>query len=301
MQDFNRRIINEAIKYGAKPRNFHDIGINQVTESQWDENRDGWEGKSIVENDEEGDYNAGMAITQLRTIVEKANDMLSMLTPETELETWVQSKITMADDYITTVRDYMKHEGDKKIGEETLPEATQTKIDPKKYYAVFDSYDKVIYGSYSSMEKAYHDMRGDVTDIILGQELLSRLKRGKYKNFRMSISEVKEEADITEATQTKIGKVTFTPFKEGSISGYTISIEGRGEVGFIEEPAKKNTKTSVAPFKVFYSGKSEGNPDLVLSAWPGSETRQLSPKEIRFKPRGLLQAVAEWMAKNPPK
>lgn len=225
MQDFNRRIINEAIKFGAKASNIHDIGIKRVTESQWDENRDGWEGKSIVENDEDGDYNAGMAITQLRTIVEKANDMLSMLTPETELETWVQSKITMADDYITTVRDYMKHEGDKKIGEETLPEATQTKI----------------------------------------------------------------------------GKVTFTPFKEGSISGYTISIEGRGEVGFIEEPAKKNTKTSVAPFKVFYNGKSEGNPDLVLSAWPGSETRQLSPKEIRFKPRGLLQAVAEWMAKNPPK
>lgn len=152
MQDFNRRIINEAIKYGAKPRNFHDIGIKRVTESQWDENRDGWEGKPIEE-----------------------------------------------------------------------------------------------------------------------------------------------------ASQTKIGKVTFTPFKEGSISGYMISIEGRGEVGFIEEPAKKNTKTSVAPFKVFYNGKSEGNPDLVLSAWPGSETRQLSPKEIRFKPRGLLQAVAEWMAKNPPK
>lgn len=106
---------------------------------------------------------------------------------------------------------------------------------------------------------------------------------------------------IREASQTKIGKVTFTPFKEGSISGYKISIENRGEVGFIEEPAKKNTRTSVAPHKVFYFGKSEGNPDHVLSAWPGKETRQLSSKEIRYKPRGLLQAIAEWMGKNPPK
>jgi hypothetical protein len=32
-----------------------------------------------------------------------------MLKPDSQLEAWVQSKITMADDYITTVRDYIKH------------------------------------------------------------------------------------------------------------------------------------------------------------------------------------------------
>lgn len=104
---------------------------------------------------------------------------------------------------------------------------------------------------------------------------------------------------IREASQTKIGKVTFTPFKEGSISGYTISIENKGEIGFVQEPAKKNTRTSVSPHKVFVTkGQPEGDPKHVLDAFPGTETRQISATEIRFKPRGLLPAVAEWVNKN---
>jgi hypothetical protein len=120
MYEYQRRIINEGIKHGAT-KHPSGIGVQKETQSdKWDEIRDGWEGKQdieeakkVVENDEEGDdYNAEMAIAQLKIVVEKANDLLSMLTPDTELETWVQSKITMAEDYITTVRDYVKHGGD---------------------------------------------------------------------------------------------------------------------------------------------------------------------------------------------
>ena len=50
-----------------------------------------------------------MAVTQLKSVIEKANEALALLKQTTELEAWVQSKITMADDYITTIRDYMKH------------------------------------------------------------------------------------------------------------------------------------------------------------------------------------------------
>ena len=115
-------------------------------------------------------------------------------------------------------------------------------------------------------------------------------------------SGVKEEVDtvsdqLSEA-QEVVGKYRFNSFTEGSISGWMISVQGVGEVGFIEAPAKKNTKTSVAPHKVFKTkGQSEGNPKLVLTAYPDSSTRLVNDKEIRFGPRQLFKAIAMWMDK----
>ncbi|NBR24462.1 MAG: hypothetical protein EBU08_11965 [Micrococcales bacterium] len=61
----------------------------------------------ITEDDEKEEIE--MATTQLKSVIEKANEALVLLKQATELEAWVQSKITTADDYITTIRDYMKH------------------------------------------------------------------------------------------------------------------------------------------------------------------------------------------------
>jgi hypothetical protein len=63
------------------------------------------------------DYEGEMAISQLKALVERANNIISMLKPTSKLEGWVQSKITLADDYIVSVHDYLKNtEG--AIGEE---------------------------------------------------------------------------------------------------------------------------------------------------------------------------------------
>jgi hypothetical protein len=60
------------------------------------------------EYDQEGD----MAKTKLRTIVSAAKEMHDMLGTDDNLPEWVQDKITKAEDYITTVRDYMKSESE---------------------------------------------------------------------------------------------------------------------------------------------------------------------------------------------
>jgi serine protease inhibitor len=106
MYEFQRRILKEAAKY-------------QKNENAYDPIKDGWEGAagSTVSRDEPQplteapmkDPEGEMALTQLKSIVEKANEIIPMLKPDSQLEAWVQSKITMADDYITTVRDYIKH------------------------------------------------------------------------------------------------------------------------------------------------------------------------------------------------
>jgi hypothetical protein len=62
----------------------------------------------IVEHIPLEDMEGEMVISQCKTIIEKATEILKMMKPETQLEAWVQSKITVADDYIGSVYDYLK-------------------------------------------------------------------------------------------------------------------------------------------------------------------------------------------------
>jgi hypothetical protein len=55
------------------------------------------------------DYEGEMAMTQLKSVIEKATETLAMLKPEAKMEAWVQSKITLCDEHISSVRDYLKH------------------------------------------------------------------------------------------------------------------------------------------------------------------------------------------------
>lgn len=103
--------------------------------------------------------------------------------------------------------------------------------------------------------------------------------------------------------QQVIGKYRFTPFTEENIKGWTISIQNYGKVGHIEEPSNKS---STSPFKIYRSNpavfpagkKAFVQGVLRMSAYPGTETRIVSAKEIRFAPRQLLKAVAMWLDKN---
>ena len=51
-----------------------------------------------------------MAIGQLQHIATYATELQSMITPDMELESWVQSKLTLAQDYISKVKHYMDSE-----------------------------------------------------------------------------------------------------------------------------------------------------------------------------------------------
>ena len=65
--------------------------------------------------DEEGD----MAKRQLQRINEYSEDLMSMLDDNDQLESWVQSKITKASDYIATVKHYLEYEMGKSMGHES--------------------------------------------------------------------------------------------------------------------------------------------------------------------------------------
>lgn len=66
----------------------------------------------------EYDYEGDMAMSQLKSVIANAQRLHDMLKPNTNLPEWVQSKITLAEDYITTATNYMAGE---KINEEGEP------------------------------------------------------------------------------------------------------------------------------------------------------------------------------------
>lgn len=75
----------------------------------------------------EYDYEGDMAMSQLKSIMTNAKRLHDMLKPDTNLPEWVQSKITLAEDYIMTAANYMESQ----MNEEMKPyvKAAQAKFD----------------------------------------------------------------------------------------------------------------------------------------------------------------------------
>ena len=59
---------------------------------------------------QEYDYEGDMAMSQLKSIIANSQRMHDMLSDDTNLPEWVQSKITLAEDYISTAANYMQGE-----------------------------------------------------------------------------------------------------------------------------------------------------------------------------------------------
>ena len=62
---------------------------------------------------EEVDYEGEMAKSELFRIIENAEELFQMLEDDTQLEGWVQSKITKAADYLSSVTQYLKYQSAK--------------------------------------------------------------------------------------------------------------------------------------------------------------------------------------------
>lgn len=68
------------------------------------------EDRHSAEEKGEYDYEGDMAKSQLKSIITNAQRMHNMLEETTNLPEWVQSKITLAEDYILTATSYMEGE-----------------------------------------------------------------------------------------------------------------------------------------------------------------------------------------------
>lgn len=74
------------------------------------------------------DHEGDMAKRQLANIAEYAAELSEMLQDDTQLESWVQAKITKAADYIKTVKHHLEY--DMKAGKHDQVTAQMPKMDP---------------------------------------------------------------------------------------------------------------------------------------------------------------------------
>ena len=77
---------------------------------------------------QEYDYEGDMAKSDLRSIMHHAKELHDMLDDDTNLAEWCQSKITLAEDYLSTVANYMRSEMDEETMQEDINDY-QRKID----------------------------------------------------------------------------------------------------------------------------------------------------------------------------
>lgn len=61
-------------------------------------------------DDREYGYEGEMAMSQIKSIMNHSEQLMKMLKPDTDMPEWVQSKITLASDYIQTAADYFATE-----------------------------------------------------------------------------------------------------------------------------------------------------------------------------------------------
>ena len=83
----------------------------------------------------EYDYEGDMAMSQLRSLMFNAQDMMDMLEENTNLPEWVQSKVTLAEDYISTAANYLRGELNEEVKRYVpSPHATPVPKKPKSEY-----------------------------------------------------------------------------------------------------------------------------------------------------------------------
>ena len=87
-----------------------------------------------AKDEEEYGYEGDMAMNQLKTIVRHSEYLMDMMKPDTDLPEWVQSKITLATDYIQTACDYMTSEMNeaKEMGDDPTGDVSQPNLTVKK-------------------------------------------------------------------------------------------------------------------------------------------------------------------------
>jgi hypothetical protein len=123
-----------------------------------------------AKDESEYGYEGDMAISQLKSLMRNSSQLISMLKPETDLPEWVQAKITLAEDYITTAANYMMSE---------MSEATMCEVCGAKNCSCGDMEDEPKKGKGKK-----------------GRELLLDLTKKPLKERRMTAADKKDEENL---------------------------------------------------------------------------------------------------------
>ena len=124
--------------------------------SKWYKGKGGsWKSVSEAKEESEYDYEGDMARGQLQSIINNAQRVHDMLKDKDNLPEWVQSKITLAEDYISTVANYMMSELDEEVMQESIQDEPHEIVHKEtgKTVSTHKNY-KDAYSAYQDLSKA---------------------------------------------------------------------------------------------------------------------------------------------------
>ena len=157
----------------------------------------------------EYDYEGDMAKSQLRAIIANAQQAHDMLDDNTNMAEWVQSKITLAADYISTVADYMQSEVKEEVEIEEglqqtlrkyIPGYAKRQIDKKMDAEKFGKRDVDRDANYYRYKKVQDKLKKEDTELA---EAEFEVGHSHHKTTRMTYSrlEAKNAKDAIDKSQ----------------------------------------------------------------------------------------------------
>ena len=144
----------------------------------------------------EYDYEGDMAKSQLRSIISNAQTIHDMLKDDTNMAEWVQNKITLSADYISTVRDYMSSE--------TNEENTMDKIHPDALHV------KPVEVNGKTKYKV-HAVGSNFSDGIKKGEHLSDTELDDFSEMGGKIKHMKEQRSLNDILDEARGRPRKNP------------------------------------------------------------------------------------------
>ena len=145
----------------------------------------------------EYDYEGDMARGQLQSIISNAQRVHDMLEDDTNIAEWVQSKITLAEDYISTVANYMMSELDEEVKDEYARKVD--KYLKKKYnkeeVEQIDELSSDLLGRYKTAAGADASKADKAGDYNKGNKRFSGIMKATKKQF---VNDMKKEEVVQE-------------------------------------------------------------------------------------------------------
>jgi hypothetical protein len=157
----------------------------------------------------EYDYEGDMAKSQLRAIMANAQQVHDMLDDNTNMAEWVQSKITLAADYISTVADYMQAEVKEEFDlDEAIKLGSKVMIHApgKSYHGKTGHVGEIRHGAFKGAAKTYtvdhdggsiqldkknikmHAEEVDIDEAAWGQNKMANLKAAHDRHSEKAIA-----------------------------------------------------------------------------------------------------------------
>ena len=154
--------------------------------------KDGKEVPNCVPKNEGSESDSDMAVDQLETSIRDAQKLIIQLKDKGDLEPWVQSLITKAEDYISTVADYGEvEEYDVESIEETkdfinFMKEHKNNINEGEYQGRKVELGKIMQGDVKKFKVYVNNEKGNAVKVNFGQKgmVIKKDNPGARKSFR---------------------------------------------------------------------------------------------------------------------